>query len=248
MFQINQMTSTRNTFLIFGISKGLGKAIALSLPSNDDIVFGVSRTQPEFLDSKPNIHWISADLSSPMEATQSIKKRIGTRKIDYFIYNVGIWESNGFTDNYSFDTVSPDEIVRIVQTNLTSCILSIQVFIENLQLSRNPKVVFIGSTWGLENHQGKEVAFSATKFGLRGAIHALRTNLRHCQIGVSILNLGYLATEFDISTPTQEVLATTNGQLIPLADVINALKFIMSTSNASCVKEINMPAMQDPNI
>jgi len=43
-------------------------------------------------------------------------------------------------------------------------------------------------------------------------------------------------------------LAETNHALIPLSDVILAIKFIISTSNASCVKEILMPAMKDENI
>lgn len=242
------MENNHKTYLIFGVSKGLGKALTLTLPSGEDIVYGVSRTQPEYLNKSPNIHWISADLSKPIEAVQVLKTEIDTAKIDYFIYNVGIWESDGFSENYNFDTISQSETISIINTNLTSCILTIQAFIENLRLSQNPKIIFIGSTWGLDNHNGKEVAFSATKFGLRGIIHSLRENLRDYRIGVSILNLGYLATEFEITVPTEQVLEKTNGELIPLNDVINAIKFITSTSYASCVKEINMPAMQDQNL
>ncbi|ULT25375.1 hypothetical protein KUH03_42475 [Sphingobacterium sp. E70] len=79
-------------------------------------------------------------------------------------------------------------------------------------------------------------------------VHALREQLRPDQIAVSILNLGYLATapdeENNLETTTQE----TNGDLIPLSDVIQALRFISSTSKASCVKEIHMPAMNDRNV
>jgi short-subunit dehydrogenase len=242
------MKTNNKTYLIFGVSKGLGMALTLRLPSTEDIVYGVSRTQPLYLENTPNTHWISADLSKPIEAVQVLKKEIDTAKIDYFIYNVGIWESDGFSENYKFDTVTQSEIINIINTNLTSCILTIQAFIENLRLSQNPKIIFIGSTWGLDNHNGKEVAFSATKFGLRGVIHSLRENLRQYRIGVSILNLGYLATEFEVTIPTEHILEKTNGELIPLTDVINAIKFITSTSYASCVKEINMPAMKDQNL
>ncbi|MNY65304.1 hypothetical protein D3C86_2025580 [compost metagenome] len=79
-------------------------------------------------------------------------------------------------------------------------------------------------------------------------MHALRENLRAYKIGVSILNLGYLATEFENDENVETVIKQTEGNLIPLQDVINALKFIISTSNASCVKEINMPAMNDVNV
>jgi short-subunit dehydrogenase len=106
----------------------------------------------------------------------------------------------------------------------------------------------IGSTWGVDNHNGKELVFSATKYALRGIAQSLREILRNDLIGVSVLNLGYLATEYEVDVPTATVLAETNHALIPLSDVILAIKFIISTSNASCVKEILMPAMKDENI
>ena len=120
--------------------------------------------------------------------------------------------------------------------------------IENLKLSDNAKVILIGSTWGVDNHNGKELVFSATKYALRGIAQSLREILRNDLIGVSVLNLGYLATEYEADVPTATVLADTNHTLIPLSDVILAIKFIISTSSASCVKEILMPAIKDENI
>ncbi len=236
-------------FLIYGISKGLGRAIALNIPTPNDYVFGISRTKPDYLDdSIKNIHWISADLSNPIQATNTIKQHINHQPIDCLIYNVGIWENNAFSEHYNFETNSPEEIEAIVNTNITSCILAIQSFLDNLKSSKNAKIILIGSTWGLDNHKGMEVTFSATKFALRGIVHALRENLRQYNISISILNLGYLATEFESDVPTEEVIKQTNASLIPLQDVLAAIRFILCTSAASCVKEITMPAMKDNNI
>jgi len=126
--------------------------------------------------------------------------------------------------------------------------LAIQNCIENLKKSTNAKIILIGSTWGLDNHNGKEIAFSATKFALRGIVHSLRENMREYGIGVSIVNLGYLATDFDYEDGIEKIIQKSNGELIPLQDVVEAVRFIVSTSNASCVKEINMPAMKDINL
>lgn len=63
-----------------------------------------------------------------------------------------------------------------------------------------------------------------------------------------MINLGYLATEYPLSVPVDDVISRTEGALIPLQDVLNAVKFILSTSNATCVKEITMPAMLDENV
>ena len=100
----------------------------------------------------------------------------------------------------------------------------------------------------LDNHNGKEVSFSASKFALRGIVHSLRETLREYSIGISILNLGTLATEYEIEDGAQIVLDEVKGSSIPVSDAIQVVKFIISTSNASCVKEINMPAMKDMNI
>ena len=233
----------RKTYLIFGISKGLGKALTQNVPDNTDIVHGISRSKPDYLENSKNVEWIYADLSNPSRSSEELKRRIGQNTIDYLIYNVGIWEHNGFSKDYSFDHNSKDEILNLINTNISSCILVIQAFIENLKKSESAKIILIGSTWALDNHNGKEVTFSATKFALRGITHSLRENLRDHRIGVSILNLGTLATEEIIGSAAENA-----NSKIPLQDVIQAVKFIISTSNATCVKEINMPAMKDNNI
>lgn len=234
------------TYLIYGVSNGLGKALTQLLPSANDQIYGVSRTAPSYLKEQLNLTWIPADLSKPIEAVNEITSKIGEQKIDCLIYNVGIWEQTAFSEEYNFQEIKPEEILTMVNTNVSSCILAIQSLLENLKLSEKGKVIIIGSTWGLDNHNGKEVAFSATKFALRGIVHALRENLREHQIGVSVLNLGFLE---DMSVK-DDLLKSEKVESygIPVQDVIHAVKFILSTSNASCVKEINMPAMQDMNV
>ncbi|MCH7295225.1 SDR family oxidoreductase [Acinetobacter higginsii] len=239
------MDNSNKTFLIYGVSKGLGKAIVQAVPQPTDTIYGVSRSQPQ---ETPNLNWICADLSKPEQAVNDVKTAIGQQKLDVLIYNVGIWEQQAFSDNYNFENVPATEINQIINTNITTCILSIQSLIENLKLSKNAKIILIGSTWGVDNHNGKELVFSATKFALRGIAQSLREILREHLIGVSVLNLGYLASEYEIDKPTQDVLEETKFSLIPLSDVIQAIHFIISTTKASCVKEILMPAMLDQNV
>jgi short-subunit dehydrogenase len=236
-------TSSKN-FLIYGASKGLGKAIIQSIPESNDVVYGVSRSTPSKM---PNLNWIEADLSSSEASVHKIKEAINNNKIDVLIYNVGIWETDAFTENYDFEKISSLEINQMISTNINTCIQSLQALIKNLA-SDNAKVILIGSTWGVENHNGKELIFSASKFALRGIAESLREILRNDLIGVSILNLGYLATEYEIDVPVDQILKETDHSLIPLEDVIQAIKFIISTSNGTCVKEILMPAMKDTNV
>lgn len=201
------MSHSKKTFLIYGVSKGLGKAIVKTVPKPTDTIYGVSRTQPQ---ETPNLSWICTDLSNPEQAVSDIKIAIGQQKIDVLIYNVGIWEQQAFSKDYNFENVSAAEIHQIININITTCIQSIQSLIENLKHSDNAKFILIGSTWGVDNHNGKELVFSATKFALRGIAQSLREILREHLIGVSVLNLGYLASEYEIDKSTQAILEKLN--------------------------------------
>lgn len=234
-------------YVVFGVSRGLGKAIAKMLCTGENIVYGISRSQPDYLDSYPQLRWIEVDLSKPIESSRQIGNIVGNSVIDALIYNVGIWEHKAFEEDYSFEQDAPEYIVDMINTNITSCILSVQKLLGNIKQSTKGKIVLVGSTWGLENHNAKEVTFSATKFALRGIVHSLRENLRPYNIGVSILNLGYLATEYE-GESSEEVASMAHGSLIPIDDVLNAIQFILNGSSASCVKEIDMPAMLDSNV
>ncbi|EMN0828281.1 SDR family oxidoreductase [Providencia rettgeri] len=233
------------TYLIYGVSKGLGKALVEGIPTNEELVYGVSRSKPSFEQS--NFTWLPADLNDSQSAN-IIKDKVKEQPINTLIYNVGIWENLAFSDDYQFETTDDLELLNIIQTNISACLLNLKMLLPNLRSAENSKIILIGSTWGLDNHNGKEVAFSATKYALRGIVQSLRETLREDKIGISIINLGYLATEYPLSVPVAEVIEKSHGQLIPLQDVVNAVRFILSTSNATCVKEITMPAMMDLNV
>lgn len=232
-------------FLVYGVSKGLGKALIEGIPTTQDTIYGVSRSAPQF--DGYNFHWIQADLSDPT-SVKMVKNTIADTPIDCLIYNVGIWEKYAFTDEYQFEATDDAEVLNMIQTNISACILHLKAMLPNLRLGGNSKIILIGSTWGLDNHNGHEVTFSASKYALRGIVQSLRETLRQDKIAISVINLGYLATEYPLSVPIDEVISQSEGALIPLQDVLNAVKFIISTSNATCVKEITMPAMLDENV
>lgn len=234
--------------LVYGVSRGLGAAIFKKFPQSEDVIFGVSRSVPSFINEAKSSYWIQADLGKPEESAEKVAEALGANSLDILIYNVGIWETKGFSDDYDFESVPATEISQMITTNVTAAILHLQTLLPNLRLSNNAKVILIGSTSGLANNKRKEVIFSATKFALKGIAESLREIVREDQIGVSVLSLGYLATEFEIDVPVNRVLEESDYTLIPLQDVLSAINFIAATSTATCVKEIIMPAMADENV
>ncbi|RXZ76735.1 SDR family NAD(P)-dependent oxidoreductase [Paenibacillaceae bacterium] len=235
--------------IIFGASKGLGEAFVKGLPDAGDNVWMISRSRPDSLELGDGInrYWIEADLSAA-DAARNVASRLDGVTLDVLIYNVGIWESSGFTDDYDFEQDDPEEIANIINVNVTSAITCIQKLLPNLKKSANGKIILIGSTAGLENNDYTQVSFAASKFGLRGIGNSLREHVRKYGIGVTCINPGEIATQVPYEDGVDKVLSEYNGAQIPLQDLVSLVKCVMSLSRASCVKEINIPAMLDTSV
>jgi hypothetical protein len=73
----------------------------------------------------------------------------------------------------------------------------------------------------------------------------LREGYRHQRLAVTCLNLGYLNTEDPLSTPLDLAAQRGAGQLIPVHDVVQVVRMILSLSAGSYVKELTLPAILD---
>jgi short-subunit dehydrogenase len=188
--------------------------------------------------------WIEADLSRPEAATE-VAQAIAQQPLHVLIYNVGIWETTAFSEDYDFAAIAPQETQTILQVNLTAAIICIQAVLPNLRRETQSKVILIGSICGVDNSGSMEVAFAASKFGLRGVAHALRENLRSSGIPVTCLNPGMIATEVPFEAGVEEAIAQFGGTQIPVHDVVTLVRSILSLSPATCIKEVQMPALTD---
>jgi short-subunit dehydrogenase len=232
-----------SNLVVIGASRGLGAALAIGLPKAGDKVWAVSRTKPDYLSRDNGIErvWIEADLSSN-NAITTIVNAIGQRAIDTFIYNAGIWE------NDTFENSADSEIRSIVDTNLTSLLLCIKHLTPNIRSATHSRIVFIGSTCGLENEGAKAVAYTATKFAMRGAAHSLREVFRDSGISVTCISPGSMATDISYDDGPDAALKKYEGKRIPVHDIVNLIRCIISMSAASCIKEVDIPATLDTDV
>jgi NAD(P)-dependent dehydrogenase (short-subunit alcohol dehydrogenase family) len=233
-----------SNILIFGGSRGLGAALSWGVPVRGDAVWLVSRGRPD-LDDRDGVRrvWVEADLSV-LGAGPTVANAVGGTPLDIVIYNAGIWEHNAFRDSYAFTEVDDVETERIIAVNLISAITCIRALLPNLRKSPGAKLIFIGSTSGLDNSSGREVAYAASKFGLRGATHALRENLRADGIAVTCLNPGNIGT-ITVERGIMSARPHESREMIPPQDLIAIVKCVIGLSNVSCVKEIDVMAMTD---
>lgn len=222
------------TILVAGASRGIGLAVAEHLMNQCDRLLAVSRTVA------PAGEWVEADLSD-LAGIETVVNAIGDDALDALLYMGGTWETHAFTPQYRFEACSDEDIVRVIAVNLVAPIRLVKALLPALRRSDNPKIIFMGALSGRDNFPGREVANSASKFGLRGVVHSLREELRSQQIGVTVINPG------NVGTP--EVLADLaaanlmGGEAIPLNDLLSIIDCVLSLSRATCIKEIDLPAM-----
>jgi NAD(P)-dependent dehydrogenase (short-subunit alcohol dehydrogenase family) len=212
--------------------------LSLGLPDPGDHVTVVSRSRPPSLATADGVErqWLAADLGDPAQAA-SLGEGYGAAGhsvLDVLVCNAGMWEAAAFSRHYRFANSSASEIQAVLALNLTGVVLGVQAMLPYLRRSSAPRLVLIGSVNGLENTNMPEVAYNASKFGLRGAAHGLRASLRADNIPVTVINPG----SFDD-------FGSDDGRVMPASDIVDLIRCIVRLSNAACVKEIDMPALLD---
>ncbi|MEM9120090.1 MAG: SDR family NAD(P)-dependent oxidoreductase [Cyanobacteria bacterium P01_F01_bin.56] len=225
---------TDKTIVVAGASRGIGLAVAEHFVHQCDSLLAVSRTPA------PLGTWIQADLSE-LAGVAKVAQAVGEAPLDALLYMGGTWETHAFTPQYRFEDCSDEDITRVIGVNLVAPIRLVQALLPALRKSDNPKIVFMGSLSGRDNFPGREVANSASKFGLRGVVHALREELRLQRIGVTIINPGNVGTPEVLQDLANDGL--NGGEAMPLSDLLNIISCVLSLSRATCIKEIDVPAM-----
>jgi short-subunit dehydrogenase len=222
--------------LIVGASRGLGDAFSRGVPNPGDHAWLVSRSRPASLEVSDGVQreWIEADLNLE-DAAQTVSSAFNADVVDVLIYNAGIWETAAFSSRYDFGRVPDLETCEVLRVNLQSAIHLIRAFLPRLERSTNPKIILIGSVNGLPNTGMPEVAYNASKWGLRGVAHGLRAHLRGQRIGVTVINPGSIDT----------VDESHREDLIPPADLVALVRCVVQLSRRTNVTEIDMPAMLD---
>ncbi len=217
------------TMLVVGASSGIGLAVAAHFAPRVDRLYGVSR--------RPSGHgeWIEADVARPA-GLDAIAARLGGETLDALLYVAGTWESGAFTEAYRYEAGAEEDIDRVLAVNLAAPIKLVRRLLPSLRRSGNPRIVLMGALSGLDNRASREVANSASKYGLRGAAHALM--LEAPDVPVTIVNPGNVATpevEADIAE------GRFGRQVpIPLADLLAVIDLALSLSPSSVAAEINL--------
>lgn len=231
-------------YVIVGGSAGLGHGLSAGLPETGDRVWLVSRSRPPSLDREDGVEriWIPGDLCKPSAAT-AVKKYVEDEAVDALIHCAGTWEPTA-----DITKTAPEAIYEILSVNTASFVAVAAALADNLRAAGHASVFAIGSTAGLENATGPRAAFAASKFGMRGAVHSLRQVFRPDKIRVTCISCGGLASDVEVDEGVAAALDKHQGRRIPTSDFIALIRCLMRLSPATCIKEIDMPAMLDATV
>lgn len=215
--------------LLIGGSRGIGLAAAEHLVVRAESIWCVSRSP------SPYGKWVQADVGTP-EGIEHVVTTLAAERLDALLYLGGTWEDGAFTSAYSFENSHREELDRILAVNLAAPIKLVHGLLPALRRSSNPRVLLIGSLSGLDNAASREVANSASKYGLRGAAQALAKEAP--DVPVTVINPGNVAT---LEVESDIVAGRFAKQTpIPLTDLLATIDYALALSPASFAAEINL--------
>ena len=221
--------TTPRTVLVTGGSRGIGAACVRRFSENGDRVAFFYRTnESAALDvaRETGALALRVDIRNSKEVQNGIDRvRAALGEISVLVNNAGVSKIGLFTD------LSDEDWNQIIETNLTGTFFVTRATLPDMIHQKQGRIINIGSMWGKVG-ASCEVAYSASKAGLRGFTMALAKELGPSGITVNCIAPGAIRTPM-LDCFTEEDLAalaeeTPVGRIGTPEDVATACVFLAS--------------------
>jgi 3-oxoacyl-[acyl-carrier protein] reductase len=229
--------------LVTGSSRGIGRAIALTLAHDgyDLIVHCRSRGDQalELVSVIRNLgrqaRLLTFDVSDRAAAALALETDIAAHGAYY-----GVVCNAGIASDGAFPALTAAAWATGIRTNLDSCYNVLQPVSMPMGRRRGPgRIVTLSSVAGIIGNRG-QVNYSASKAGIIGATKALAVELASRMITVNCVAPGLICTDMvTAETPIDKIL-----EMIPAGragrpeEVAAVVKFLMSTDAAYVTRQV----------
>ena len=186
--------ATRPLAVVTGASTGIGYELAKCCAEDgfdlvvaaDEAVINKAAKDFEALGAK--VDALNADLAT-IEGVDRLCEKIGGRPVDALIANAGRGLGKGFLDQ------DFDDVMRVVNTNITGTIYLIQKIGRDMRDRAAGRILIVGSIAGFVPGTYQAV-YNATKAFLDSFSFALRAEIKDSGVTVTCLMPGATETEF----------------------------------------------------
>ncbi len=200
----------KQTVLITGASRGIGKSTALLFASRGFRVFLNCRNSVDALKElqrtiqetcHTDCHIVPGDVGDP-SCVRDIFQKISQvcKGVDILINNAGIAHIGLLMD------MSDEDWDRIIRTNLSSVFYCCRAAIPHMVSRQSGRIINISSMWGTSG-ASCEAAYSASKAGVDGLTKALAKELAPSGIPVNAVSFGVIDTAMNSQLSEDERLA-----------------------------------------
>lgn len=233
----------KETVLVTGASRGIGRAIAVRLAEDGFNI--VVHCRGRLDDAHETAAQVAAAggvarvLSFDVSAREAVREALETDIAAHGAY-YGVVLNAGLTRDGAFPALTGEDWDAVLRTNLDGFYNVLQPLImPMIRLRRGGRIVAVSSVSGLIGNRG-QVNYSASKAGLIGAVKALAIELGKRGITVNAVAPGLIETEMvEAHVPVAEIV-----KMIPLAragapdDVAQAVRFLMSAGAGYITRQV----------
>ena len=233
----------KETVLVTGASRGIGRAIAVRLAEDGFNI--VVHCRGRLDDAHETAAQVAAAggvarvLSFDVSAREAVREALETDIAAHGAY-YGVVLNAGLTRDGAFPALTGEDWDAVLRTNLDGFYNVLQPLImPMIRLRRGGRIVAVSSVAGLIGNRG-QVNYSASKAGLIGAVKALAIELGKRGITVNAVAPGLIETEMvEAHVPVAEIV-----KMIPLAragapdDVAQAVRFLMSAGAGYITRQV----------
>ncbi len=220
------------TAIVTGASRGIGRAIALRLAPEFDIV-AAARSEPELESLAGEIRAAGGRCTPvPVDLTRpdAVAAAFGGLTADVLVNNAGVGIIKPLLET------TPDEWQRQVDVNLNALYHVTRAVLPGMVGRGRGHVVIIGSIAGRSAFAGG-AAYTGTKHAVMAFAECLLLEVRDQGVKVSVVSPGGVATEFGGGDPAAKAWA-----LRP-ADVAEAVANVISTPPNVLVHRVEIRAL-----
>ena len=186
--------SSKPLAVITGASTGIGYELAKCCAEDgfDLVVVAdepeIKKAAADFQAMRAKVDVLQADLAT-VEGVDKLYAKIGGRPVDALLANAGRGLGKGFLDQ------DFDDVLRVVNTNITGTIYLIQKVGRDMRARKHGRILITGSIAGFIPGTYQAV-YNASKAFLDSFSFALRSELKDAGVTVTCLMPGATETEF----------------------------------------------------